>query len=1168
MGRLEEILKQRIMVLDGAMGTMIQRYGLSEADFRGAEFARHNQQLEGNNDILVLTRPDVIGAIHRSYLEAGADIIETCTFNSQRISQAEYGTQGLITRLNRAAAELARAEVERMNALTPDHPRFVAGSVGPTGKTLSMSPDVENPALREIDFDTLYDAYIEQIDALVAGGVDMLLVETVFDTLNAKAALMAAQSVFSSRGVQLPVVLSITVADAAGRTLSGQTLEAVVASVSHFELLAVGLNCSFGATQMEPFLRTLSDISPYYISAYPNAGLPNAMGEYSQTPELMAQAVARFAQRGMVNIVGGCCGSTPDHIRAIAQAVEGIPPRIRSAKDTAWLAGLEAFDANGAFVNVGERCNVAGSRKFLRLIGERNYGEALAIARRQVEDGAMVLDVNMDDAMLDAKSQMTEFLNIMASDPDVARVPWMIDSSDFDVITAALKTIQGKAIVNSLSLKEGEQTFIQRARVVKSFGAAVVVMAFDEQGQATTYERKIEICARAYRLLTECVGFDARDIIFDPNILTVATGIAEHNDYARDFIRATAWIRQNLPGAHVSGGVSNLSFAFRGNNYLREAMHAVFLYYAVGAGMDMAILNPATAVMYEDIPQQLREALEDVILNRRADAAERLTALASEFAQQSVATEQSVDRATLTVERRLADALQRGDESFLEQELSEALSCYPSAAAIIEGPLMEGMIAVGKLFGEGKMFLPQVVKTARTMKRAVSILQPYIEQQSSGRSAGRYLVATVKGDVHDIGKNIAAVILRCNGFEVIDLGVMVAPQDIVAAAVEHKVDYIGLSGLITPSLEQMCATAVQLREAGVSVPLFISGATTSALHTAVKIAPLYDGAVFHIKDASQNPVLALQLAGENGEQIIAELKQSQQRLREQFEGKPSAQSDDLPRLELDWSSEIVHRDELIYWHSEGQSVATVRKYINWRAFHAFWRTSPHTQQGRALRAEAEKILDAIAGQKIRCRAMACHAYSDGDAICATDATGQSITIPTPRQSSAGEDGVALALADFVAPKGYDDQICLFCATVPESLVADIERFKADGDDYNALLYQSLADRIVEATSEYMHRSVRNCWIHCWESGSEQALAAENRLTIPQLFAAKYRGIRPAVGYSCLPDQRIIFDIDRLLNLASVGISLTESGAMYPQSSVCGLYIGAKSAKYFIVKRQH
>ena len=1166
MSNLTDILAQRIVVLDGAMGTMIQRYNLSEDDFRGVEFMHHNVRLEGNNDVLVLTRPDVISAIHRQYLEAGAEIIETCTFNSQRISQAEYGLQECVRRLNIEAAQLARTEVDRMNAITPNRLRFVAGSVGPTAKSLSISPDVDNPALRAIDFDTLQSAYMEQIDALMDGGVDLLLVETVYDTLNAKAALTAAERVFEQKGRRLPVMLSITIADEAGRTLSGQTLEAVVASVSHFGLMSIGLNCSFGAEKMEPFLRELSELTSCYVSAYPNAGLPDAMGKYDQTPQMMAGNIARFARRGVVNIVGGCCGSTPEHIAAIAEAVENISPRKPKSRQAAWLAGLEALEPNGAFVNVGERCNVAGSRKFLRLISEKNYAEALTIARKQVEDGAMVLDINMDDAMIDTEAQMVEFLNIISSEPEIARVPWMVDSSRFEVIVAALKTIQGKAIVNSLSLKEGEKIFVERAKIVKNFGAALVVMAFDEQGQATTTERKIEICSRAYHLLTEVVGFDARDIIFDPNILTVATGIPEHDRYALNFIEATAWITKNLPGAHVSGGVSNLSFAFRGNNYLREAMHAVFLYHASLAGMDMAIVNPSASVMYEDIPQQLREALEDVVLARREDAAERLTERASQFLTSGVEQKEEADRTQISIEERLASALQRGDERFLEQDLEEALKVYQSAAAIIEQPLMEGMMRVGKLFGEGKMFLPQVVKTARTMKRAVAILQPYIEQQQSTKSAGKYLVATVKGDVHDIGKNIAAVILRCNGFEVIDLGVMVSPQDIVAAAKSHNVDYIGLSGLITPSLEQMCITATMLREAGVDVPLFISGATTSQLHTAVKIAPLYNGAVFHIKDASQNPVVALQLQGAERELIIADLKEKQKALREEFESQQSVNNETLPRISVDWQKAFEGWHPELFrlrWQPQNITISTIRDYINWRSFHHFWHTTQESEEGQKLQSEADKILDKIAHQTIRCRVDSYPAWSDGDSIVVASNDGE-IRIPTPRQSKVNADGVALSLADFVAPKGFNDAVCLFAITVPKQLVETIEEYKMCGDDYNALVYQSISDRVVEAASEYIHRQMRLNWFFAFDN-FEQLAEAEKSLTIQQLFAAKYRGIRPAVGYSCLPDQRIIFEIDRTLKLENIGITLTESGAMYPQSSVCGVYIGAEAAKYFIIE---
>ena len=888
MADIREILSERIMVLDGAMGTMIQRHGLSEEDFRADLFVNHEVRLEGNNDILTLTRPDIIAQIHRDYLEAGADIIETCTFNAQAISQADYKTTQYIRQINLAAARIARIEADHMSLITPDKPRFVAGSIGPTGKTASLSPDMDNPAFRAVDFDTLKSAYIEQIEALVEGGVDLLLMETIFDTLNVKAALDAAREVFDKVGKKLPIMLSATLADSVGRMLAGQQIEAFLSSVSHAELLSVGLNCSFGAEKMYPFLKELSDIAPYYVSAYPNAGLPDIMGRYDQTPEKMALQIKRFVDEGIVNIVGGCCGSTPDHIRAIAQVVsEANNIRQPKTKATAWLAGLDPFKANGAFINVGERCNVAGSRKFLRLIKEKSYDDALAIARNQVRQGAMILDLNMDDAMLDTQSEMCHFLNLMASDPEVAKVPWMVDSSRFEVIEAALKCIQGRAIVNSLSLKEGETLFMQRAQRVKELGAALVVMAFDEEGQATTFARKVEICQRAYNLLTQRLKFHPEDIIFDPNVLTIATGIREHDLYAKDFILATEWIHKNLTGAKVSGGISNLSFALRGNNYLREAMHAVFLYHAIRAGLDMAIVNPSTSVMYNDIAPELREALEDVIFARREDSTERLLFIAQKYQPSQGDTPQEVvfNRQEIPIEERLCHALKHGEEEYLKQDIEEALSLYPSAAAIIEGPLMQGMSVVGELFGEGKMFLPQVVKSARTMKHAVSILQPYIEDLSNSTSAhkiGKYLLATVKGDVHDIGKNITAVILGCNNFEVIDLGVMVSAEHIVEEAINQNVDFIGLSGLITPSLEEMCHVVELLKAANVNIPVFIGGATTSELHTALKIAPMYDGAVFHVKDAAQNPILAMQLLGKERDNIISTHNQEQALLRANY----------------------------------------------------------------------------------------------------------------------------------------------------------------------------------------------------------------------------------------------------------------------------------------------
>ncbi|EJW99494.1 B12-dependent methionine synthase [gut metagenome] len=877
MNLLENLVRQRILVLDGAMGTMIQLYNLTEQNFRGELLAGLPGQLQGNNDVLCLTCPEVIRDIHRKYLEAGADIIETNTFNAQRISQADYHTEHLVRDINLSAARLARALADEYTERTPDKPRLVAGSVGPTSKTCSMSPDVNNPAYRSLTFDTLTDAYIEQMVALLQGGVDVLLIETIFDTLNAKAALFAAEEAMHRVGHRVPLMLSVTVSDTAGRTLSGQTLEAFLASVQHANLFSVGLNCSFGARQLKPFLAHLAARAPYYISAYPNAGLPNSLGQYDQTPEDMEREIADYLHEGIVNIIGGCCGTTDAYIARFVSLVQDAVPHVPVPRPVnLWLSGLELMEVKpeNNFVNVGERCNVAGSRKFLRLIKEKNYEEALGIARRQVEDGAQIIDINMDDGLLDAVQEMTIFLNLIASEPEIARVPVMIDSSKWEVIEAGLKCLQGKGIVNSLSLKEGEEVFLSHARAVRQYGAAVVVMAFDEKGQADTYERRIEVCQRAYTLLTEKVGFLPQDIIFDPNVLAVATGMEEHNNYAVDFIRATAWIRTHLPGSHVSGGVSNLSFSFRGNNYIREAMHAVFLYHAIRAGMDMGIVNPATSVLYTDIPADVLECIEDVVLNRRPDAAEHLIEIAQQLKATVDATNKHVGTADLahaivhqtwregtTVDERLKYALVKGVGDYLERDLAEALQQYPKAVDIIEGPLMEGMNLVGNLFGAGKMFLPQVVKTARTMKKAVSILQPVIEQQPTGvgAKAGKVLLATVKGDVHDIGKNIVSVVMACNGYEIIDLGVMVPAETIVQRAIEDQVDMIGLSGLITPSLEEMVHVAKELEHRGLNIPLLIGGATTSQLHTALKIAPVYHAPVIHLKDASQNVSVAARL---------------------------------------------------------------------------------------------------------------------------------------------------------------------------------------------------------------------------------------------------------------------------------------------------------------------
>ena len=913
--KLQDIISERVLILDGAMGSLIQEYGLEEKDFTPQEAVTTLFSQKGNNDVLNLTRPDVVGNIHERYLQAGADIITTNTFNAQRISQSDYHLGNLVKEMNRQGALVARAAADRYS--TPGKPRFVAGSVGPTNKTCSMSPDVSDPARRDLTYDQLFSAYTEQMEALLEGGVDALLIETIFDTLNAKAALHAAMHVAEQTGREVPLMLSVTISDAAGRTLSGQTLEAFLASVSSFPVFSVGLNCSFGAKQMLPYLSELARKAPYYVSAYPNAGLPNELGLYDETPDSMAPQIAEFIDRQLVNIVGGCCGTTPDFIARYAPLVKDADgyktPRRPAPKPTSlWLSGLELLEIpstlnpspstlhpspstlhQSPFANVGERCNVAGSRKFLRLINEKHYDEALQIARKQVDDGAMVIDVNMDDSLLDAPAEMVHFLNLMASDPDIARVPVMVDSSDWRVITAGLKCLQGKGIVNSISLKEGEEVFLSHARQVKRMGAAVVVMCFDEQGQATTYERRIAIAERSYRLLTQQAGMDPGDIIFDPNILTIATGMEEHNAYALDFIRATAWIRQHLKGAHVSGGVSNLSFAFRGNNYLREAMHAVFLYHAIQAGTDFGIVNPSSKVIYDDIPAPLLQAIEDVVLNRRPDATERLAEEAARQATQAPTGPQGAEKAgsgtpqanAQTLEERLQQALIKGDATTLPADLHEAMGRYGRAVSVIEGPLMDAMNEVGRRFGEGRMFLPQVVKAARTMKQAVELLmgEENTELAAEPTATGRpkVLLATVKGDVHDIGKNIVGVVMACNGYEVIDMGVMVPAEEIVEKARQEHVDMIGLSGLITPSLEEMVNVATALRQAGLDIPIMIGGATTSQLHVALKIAPVYGGPVVWMKDASQNPIVAQRLMSDQ-RQLRQELDETYARLREQY----------------------------------------------------------------------------------------------------------------------------------------------------------------------------------------------------------------------------------------------------------------------------------------------
>lgn len=894
---IESLVKERILILDGAMGTMVQRYGLKEEDFRNEQLKDIPGQMKGNNDILCLTRPDVIQDIHRKYLEAGADIIETNTFSSNRVSMEDYHAQDYVIEMNTQGVKLAREMADKYTAINPAKPRFVAGSIGPTNKTTSMSPDVNNPAYRALTFDQLSEAYQEQEEAMLRAGVDALLIETIFDSLNAKAAIYAAEKAMKSTGIIVPIMLSVTVADVSGRTLSGQTLEAFLASVQSAPIFSIGLNCSFGASQLKPFLAQLASQAPYYISAYPNAGLPNNLGQYDETPEHMAMEVKEYIDEHLVNIIGGCCGTTDAFIAKYPELVEGAEPHQPVSKpNRLWLSGLELFELKPEikFVNIGERCNVAGSRKFLNLISEKKYDEALSIARKQVEDGALVLDINMDDGLLEAEKEMVTFLNLIASEPDIARVPLMIDSSKFEVIESGLKCIQGKSIVNSISLKEGEDIFLERALIIKKLGAAAVVMAFDEQGQASTYERKIEICGRAYKLLCEKIDFNPNDIIFDPNVLAIATGMEEHNNYAVDFIMATKWIKENCPGAHISGGVSNLSFSFRGNNYIRQAMHAVFLYHAIQAGMDMGIVNPATSVLYSDIPSDLLNILEDVILNRNPDASERLIQEADKLKESKFTTTSSVQPDLWrqgTLDERLKHALVKGISDHLEEDLAEATQIYSKAVDIIEGPLMAGMNYVGELFGAGKMFLPQVVKTARTMKNAVAILQPLMEADKQGvvSNAGKFLIATVKGDVHDIGKNIVSVVLSCNNYEVIDLGVMVPTEKIVETAIKEHVDLIGLSGLITPSLDEMIHVVKELDKAGVHVPVMIGGATTSKLHTALKIAPAYpNGIVVYEKDAAQNVMSSSKLMNKHTRtEYISKLRSEYEQLCANYKEKKS-----------------------------------------------------------------------------------------------------------------------------------------------------------------------------------------------------------------------------------------------------------------------------------------
>ncbi|MBR5324610.1 MAG: methionine synthase [Muribaculaceae bacterium] len=1191
-----QLLNNRILVLDGAMGTEIQKLNLTENDFRGELFANSSKELKGNNDILVLTQPEIIKNIHRAYLNAGADIIETNSFNASAVSMSDYGLEGYVTDINRAAVRVAKEAAREFS--TYDKPRFVAGSVGPTNKSCSISPDVNNPAARAITYDELYKAYYEQIEVLIDEGVDIILLETVFDTLNLKCAIDVTETLFKQKGIELPLMVSVTIADNAGRTLSGQTLEAFVSSISHAPITSIGINCSFGAKDILPFLRRLSEIAPFYISVHPNAGLPNRFGEYDETPETMAANMKPYLNEQLVNIMGGCCGTTPNHIKSIAELVMDYKPHTptKSEKQLV-LAGLEPLTIckENNFVNVGERCNVAGSRKFLRLINEKSYNEALSIALKQVEDGAQIIDINMDDGMLNAKEEMVMFLRLLASEPEICKVPFMIDSSDWDVIEAGLKCVQGKAIVNSISLKEGEDIFKKRAIRIKEMGAAVVVMAFDEEGQADTFSRKTEVCKRAYDILTKECDFAAEDIIFDPNILAVATGIDEHKNYAKDFIEATRWIKEYLPHAKVSGGVSNLSFSFRGNNYIREVMHSVFLYHAINAGMDMAILNPATCVNYNDIPENILEAVEDVILNRRDDATERLVEVAESVKEIKVGskTESSNNDENSPIDERLSNALVKGYADNLEKDIKEALNLYNSAVAVIEGPLMAGMNRVGALFGEGKMFLPQVVKSARTMKCAVEILQPYIEKENetSTCSAGKVVLATVKGDVHDIGKNIVSVVLGCNNYEVIDLGVMVSAETIVEKAVETNADIIGVSGLITPSLNEMCNVARELEKRGLNIPLLIGGATTSELHTAVKIAPLYSGLVVHVKDASQDPIIIAKLTNDKiREEYIKEVKERQQLLRESVKcndtvsfaiaeglrdknccnGYTPTQPKELNK-EINLSYSITQLLDFINWGQLFNVWKLSGKFASIAYLHgcdhckASWLASfevserKEASEAMQLHKDCMRLIKEISEQlnpMINATVAFYKANSQNNSIVIKG--DKEVSIPTLRQQKKKENNEEgyLALSDFILPSstGKDDYIATFAVTVGKEIQSRIEELKASGDEYKSVLLQSIADRLAEAATAYTHYIVRT---DLWGYSTEEKNPAK-------IIKGNCVGIRPAIGYPSLPDQSLIFEIKNLINFDKLGIVVTENGAMYPNSSVCGIMIANPNAKYFMV----
>jgi len=1189
MREIEKLLQERIAIIDGAMGTMIQRYKLDESGYRGCRFVDYPHDLRGNNDLLSITQPQIIEAIHCEYLEAGADIIETNTFSANAISLSDYKMEALVYDLNVAAGRIARCAVDKAVDTNPDRPRFVAGALGPTNRTASLSPKVQDPAFRAVSFDQLAMAYYDQVRGLMDGGVDLLLVETIFDTLNAKAALFAIDKYFVEHGVRVPVMVSVTITDASGRTLSGQTPEAFWISVSHANLFGVGINCALGAAEMRPYLEELSGLVPIYLSCYPNAGLPNAFGEYDQSPQEMAAILREYAANGWLNLVGGCCGTTPEHICAIAEAVRAYKPRTPAApRSYTCLSGLEALvirpDTN--FVNIGERTNITGSRKFARLILSGQFEEALAIARQQVEGGAQIIDINMDEAMLDSEQAITRFLNLVASEPDIARVPIMIDSSKWSVLEAGLKCIQGKAAVNSISLKEGEDIFKERAQLIQRYGAAAVVMAFDEAGQADTNERKVEICTRAYRILTEEVGFLPQDIIFDPNILTVATGIEEHNDYAVAYLKATRRIKETLPHCKVSGGVSNVSFSFRGNDTVREAMHSAFLYHAIRAGMDMGIVNAGQLAVYEEIPKDLLELVEDVLLNRRPDATERLIRLAESVKQKGKSEAQEDAWRRGSIEERLSHALVKGVVDFIETDVEEARLKYGKPLSVIEGPLMAGMNIVGDLFGSGKMFLPQVVKSARVMKKAVAYLLPFMEteKQATGmmHSRGRIVLATVKGDVHDIGKNIVGVVLGCNNYGVIDLGVMVPCEKILKAAHENNVDMIGLSGLITPSLDEMVHVAREMEREGFVIPLLIGGATTSSTHTAVKIAPGYRHPVVYVVDASRAVGVVSNLINPELRKEFAEgLRHGQEALREAHRGRKPQRSllslaeARLRKPRIDWrNSEIARPSFLGTRVLDPFPLDHIVPYIDWTPFFHAWELRGRYPQiledqkvgerARELFTDARELLKRIVAEKLLA-ARGVYGFfpacsDEDDILVYADETRSKVltTFHMLRQQMDKGDGQSnQALSDFIAPADSDisDYLGAFAVTAGIGVDELCGEFGRKYDDYSSIMVKALADRLAEAFAESLHKKVREDW------GYGQA---EN-LSPDDLIQERYRGIRPAPGYPACPDhteKRLLFDL--LHAEKATGIQLTENFAMLPASSVSGFYFAHPDARYFAV----